>query len=128
MRRKVSDEVSGIGQGRHFVPLAASPHGQEHQSPEQQAVGQQPTVVGPMVEHLRVRQEVTRHGERNRPFSDPPKIRVDEDDVRQVGEHPEAKADLATVLDVLWRTLADDQAEDGVRGRVHRFPLNSSNP
>ena len=118
--------MSGIGQGRDFVPLAAPPPRKEDQGPEEQAVRQQPAVVGPVVEHLRMREKITRDGKGNRPLSDPTEVGVNEDDVRQIRKHSEAETDLAAVLDVLWSALADDEADDGVRGRVHRCSCESS--
>ena len=73
-----------------------------------------------------MREKITRHGKGNRSFGDPAEVGVNEDDVRQVGKHSEAETDLASVLDVLWGALADDEADDGVRGRVHRCPCESS--
>jgi len=120
--------VSRIGQGRHFVPLTASPPRENADGPEQQAVRQQPGVVGPMIEDLWVVKKIRWNRKGDGAFRHPSEVRVNEDDVRQVREHPEAKSNLATVLDVLRCTLADDEADDGVGGRVHHLKCSRSDP
>jgi len=61
-------------------------------------------------------------------FRHPSKIGMDKQDVCQVGQHPKSKSDFTSMLDVLWRTLTDDESHDGVRGRVHRITTGINTP
>lgn len=81
-----------------------------------------------MIQDLWVVKKIRWNRKGNGAFRHPSKVGVDKQDVRQVREHPEAKSDFATVLDVLRCTLADDEADDGVGGRVHHLKCSRSDP
>lgn len=61
-------------------------------------------------------------------FRHPSEVGMDKQDVRQVGQHPESKADFTAMLDILWCTLTDDESHDGVRGCVHQLLTRLNDP